>query len=388
MPAAIRSSSRCCCAPCMPAKPSSNGTQRLEALPTSAFRQMPLPAADKIIVPNREQSNTTVIVDRLLRGEDFPQDQRRHSSRDRDRPVPDRAYRLPATSPISWARSNWSKATSGARSPSRIGSSRTRATPGRSPAPISAASSTTSACCRPRPSPRKARSLRPICSRSGRSAAAPASCRARWRAGPTLPDFAPEPIGARGHRGLDRAPGRAQRPHLRSPGRASASGLAEADQALADRILAARAAITEHIRHLLPATIDAVKVRHHGDFHLGQVLIAKDDAYHPRLRGRAGPLARRAARQGAGRARRRRAASARSTIRPPRRCSTRSASRPRSATSSFRSWRSGARRPPRSSGPPAGRRPTRRCGPPIPPRRRTCSISSCSKRRSTKWNTN
>src|SRR4029079_7050574 len=40
-----------------------NGTQRLEALPNSAFRQMPLPAAVKIIVPNREQSNTTVIVD-------------------------------------------------------------------------------------------------------------------------------------------------------------------------------------------------------------------------------------------------------------------------------------------------------------------------------------
>ena len=63
MPAAIRSSSRCCCASCTPAKPSSTATQRLEALPTSAFKQMPPPAADKITVPNREQSNTTVIVD-------------------------------------------------------------------------------------------------------------------------------------------------------------------------------------------------------------------------------------------------------------------------------------------------------------------------------------
>ena len=44
-------------------------------------------------------------------------------------------------------------------------------------------------------------------------------------------------------------------------------------------MLAERAAIIEHIRHLLPATIGAIKVRHHGDFHLGQVLLAKDDAY-------------------------------------------------------------------------------------------------------------
>jgi maltose alpha-D-glucosyltransferase / alpha-amylase len=28
---------------------------------------------------------------------------------------------------------------------------------------------------------------------------------------------------------------------------------------------------------LLPETIDAMKIRHHGDFHLGQMLIAKDD---------------------------------------------------------------------------------------------------------------
>ena len=40
-----------------------NGLQRLEALTTSAFQKIPLPAAVKIIVPNREQSNTTVIVD-------------------------------------------------------------------------------------------------------------------------------------------------------------------------------------------------------------------------------------------------------------------------------------------------------------------------------------
>ena len=30
---------------------------------------------------------------------------------------------------------------------------------------------------------------------------------------------------------------------------------------------------------MLPAKITALKIRHHGDFHLGQILIAKDDAY-------------------------------------------------------------------------------------------------------------
>ena len=36
------------------------------------------PRVDKIAAPNREQSNTTVIVDADMRGEDFPQAQRRH----------------------------------------------------------------------------------------------------------------------------------------------------------------------------------------------------------------------------------------------------------------------------------------------------------------------
>jgi maltose alpha-D-glucosyltransferase/alpha-amylase len=44
-------------------------------------------------------------------------------------------------------------------------------------------------------------------------------------------------------------------------------------------MLASRHAVAEHIRHALPDTINAVKVRHHGDFHLGQVLVVKDDAF-------------------------------------------------------------------------------------------------------------
>jgi maltose alpha-D-glucosyltransferase/alpha-amylase len=35
----------------------------------------------------------------------------------------------------------------------------------------------------------------------------------------------------------------------------------------------------ERIRSLLPYNIAADKIRHHGDLHLGQILIVKDDAY-------------------------------------------------------------------------------------------------------------
>jgi maltose alpha-D-glucosyltransferase/alpha-amylase len=44
-------------------------------------------------------------------------------------------------------------------------------------------------------------------------------------------------------------------------------------------MLAQSRAITAYIRDLLPARIGAEKIRHHGDFHLGQVLIAKDDVF-------------------------------------------------------------------------------------------------------------
>src|SRR6185312_13352738 len=49
---------------------------------------------------------------------------------------------------------------------------------------------------------------------------------------------------------------------------------------LAQRLLDHRAAILRHIEAGRDASFgDSVKIRHHGDFHLGQVLIAKDDAF-------------------------------------------------------------------------------------------------------------
>jgi len=56
-------------------------------------------------------------------------------------------------------------------------------------------------------------------------------------------------------------------------------GLVETDRDLVKRLLTARKAIDAHIRSLLPSGIQAVKARHHGDFHLGQVLVVKDDVF-------------------------------------------------------------------------------------------------------------
>jgi maltose alpha-D-glucosyltransferase/alpha-amylase len=91
-------------------------------------------------------------------------------------------------------------------------------------------------------------------------------------------DFAPEPVTPADISGwIERLIGRSDRTlDLLAEKRA---GLAEADQALAERILNARPAIAAHIRGSLPGTIGALKIRHHGDFHLGQVLVAKDDAF-------------------------------------------------------------------------------------------------------------
>jgi maltose alpha-D-glucosyltransferase/alpha-amylase len=37
--------------------------------------------------------------------------------------------------------------------------------------------------------------------------------------------------------------------------------------------------VLRRIRDLLPGGLEAVKIRHHGDYHLGQILFAKDEAY-------------------------------------------------------------------------------------------------------------
>jgi len=53
----------------------------------------------------------------------------------------------------------------------------------------------------------------------------------------------------------------------------------EADRLLVDQVLAQRATLRDRLGALLPQDIDGLNIRHHGDFHLGQILIVKDDIF-------------------------------------------------------------------------------------------------------------
>ena len=87
-----------------------------------------------------------------------------------------------------------------------------------------------------------------------------------------FPDFAPEPTDVGQWRWIEKAmhPERAfdalkqRRDATRMP--------------LVDRLSAQRDALP-CLNALLPAGIDGLKIRHHGNFHLGQMLIVKDDIF-------------------------------------------------------------------------------------------------------------
>ena len=80
----------------------------------------------------------------------------------------------------------------------------------------------------------------------------------------------------------------------------------EADRQLIDQVLAQRATLRDRLNALLPPDIDGLNIRHHGDFHLGQMLIVKDDIFIIDFEGEPRRPLERAAAQGAGGARRRR----------------------------------------------------------------------------------
>ena len=88
--------------------------------------------------------------------------------------------------------------------------------------------------------------------------------------------FAPEPISAEDSaRWSDGLLTHARRVFYMLQG----TSLADPAAATARRLLEQREAIFSHIEGLKGARFKGSKIRHHGDFHLGQVLIAKDDAY-------------------------------------------------------------------------------------------------------------
>jgi predicted trehalose synthase len=57
------------------------------------------------------------------------------------------------------------------------------------------------------------------------------------------------------------------------------SDLPDTARQLVEKVLSARESLASLLHELLPDTLDAVKIRHHGDFHLGQMLIVKDDVF-------------------------------------------------------------------------------------------------------------
>jgi maltose alpha-D-glucosyltransferase/alpha-amylase len=93
-----------------------------------------------------------------------------------------------------------------------------------------------------------------------------------------IADFAPEPITRSDLQAwTDALAARAS--HVFDKLTQSLHRLDEKGLLAAQELLSKRELALERIRTLLPAEVDADKIRHHGDLHLGQILIVKDDAY-------------------------------------------------------------------------------------------------------------
>jgi maltose alpha-D-glucosyltransferase / alpha-amylase len=93
-----------------------------------------------------------------------------------------------------------------------------------------------------------------------------------------LPDFAPEPVTAADVRTwrddlLQRAEVAFEELARRR------SDLNENERLLVDDLLARRRSLPQRLRELVPSSVKAMKIRHHGDLHLGQILIVKDDVF-------------------------------------------------------------------------------------------------------------
>jgi maltose alpha-D-glucosyltransferase/alpha-amylase len=91
-------------------------------------------------------------------------------------------------------------------------------------------------------------------------------------------DFAPEPISAADiQRWTESLLERAV--HTLDHMARRRSDLPDTARQLVEKVLSARESLASLLHELLPDTLDAVKIRHHGDFHLGQMLIVKDDVF-------------------------------------------------------------------------------------------------------------
>jgi maltose alpha-D-glucosyltransferase/alpha-amylase len=91
-----------------------------------------------------------------------------------------------------------------------------------------------------------------------------------------IADFAPQPITSQDtSEWVRQATRRAE--GLQEALRARRDSFAEPDQAMIDRLLVSMPDLEAHLHGLVTDATEGRKIRHHGDFHLGQVLIVKDD---------------------------------------------------------------------------------------------------------------
>jgi maltose alpha-D-glucosyltransferase / alpha-amylase len=92
------------------------------------------------------------------------------------------------------------------------------------------------------------------------------------------PDFAPEPITGTDVSGWRRDLEAAIADMLSKLERGRAK-LPVPAQELADRLIAQRDGLLRLVRVLMPDEVEAQKTRYHGDFHLGQVIVVKNDFF-------------------------------------------------------------------------------------------------------------
>ncbi len=93
-----------------------------------------------------------------------------------------------------------------------------------------------------------------------------------------LAEFAPEPTRPEDvQRWIDDILLRAER--VADTLRQRRDSLKEADRPLVDRLLALQESLPDRLNRMLPREIDGLNIRHHGDLHLGQLLIVKDDIF-------------------------------------------------------------------------------------------------------------
>jgi maltose alpha-D-glucosyltransferase/alpha-amylase len=93
-----------------------------------------------------------------------------------------------------------------------------------------------------------------------------------------IAEFAPEPIAPDDIRGWADALLKRANKTLDELARRR-TRLRKEDRGLVDQALELRRSLPQRLRGLLPAGINAMKIRHHGDFHLGQMLMVKDDVF-------------------------------------------------------------------------------------------------------------